>query len=77
MFRTVQTLRRSQLARNEMQASARTCGRRAADSMIENLGYSQVRSRQYTLIIPHRVIQVTIISFWVSETRLRLPQVNK
>ena len=29
---------RSQLARNEMQASARTCGRRAADSMIENVG---------------------------------------
>ena len=28
----------SQLARNEMQASARTCGKRAADSMIENVG---------------------------------------
>jgi len=28
----------SQLACNEMQASARTCGRRAADSMIENVG---------------------------------------
>ena len=28
----------SQLACNEMQASARTCGRRAADSMIENAG---------------------------------------
>ena len=27
-----------QLACNEMQASARTCGRRAADSMIENVG---------------------------------------
>ena len=38
MVRTVQTLLRSQLARNEMQASARTCGRRAADSMIENVG---------------------------------------
>ena len=39
MVRTVRrTLRRSQLACNEMQASARTCGRRAADSMTENLG---------------------------------------
>ena len=28
----------SQLACNEMQASAQTCGRRAADSMIENVG---------------------------------------
>ena len=35
---TVQTLLRSQLAYNEMQASARTCGRRAADSMIKNVG---------------------------------------
>ena len=32
------TLLRSQLACNKMQASARTCGRRAADSMIENAG---------------------------------------
>ena len=38
MVRTVQTLIHSQLACNEMQASARTCGRRAADSMIENVG---------------------------------------
>ena len=36
--RTVQTLLRSQQACNVMQASARTCGRRAADSMIENVG---------------------------------------
>ena len=36
--RTVQTLLHSQLACNEMQASARTCGRRAADSMIVNVG---------------------------------------
>ena len=36
MVRTVQTLLHSQLACNEMQASARTCGRRAADSMIQN-----------------------------------------
>ena len=35
MVRTVQTLLHSQLACNEMQASARTCGRRAADSMME------------------------------------------
>ena len=38
---------------------------------------AKVKSSQYTLIIPHRVIQLTTISFWVSETRLRLPQVNK
>ena len=37
----------------------------------------RLKSNQYTLIIPHRVIQLTAISFWVSETRLRLPQVNK
>ena len=29
----------SQLACNAMQASAQTCGRRAADSMIQNVGY--------------------------------------
>ena len=52
MVRTVQTLLRSQLACNEMQASARTCGRRAADSVIENVGYSQVRSSQYTFDHP-------------------------
>ena len=44
MVRTVQTLLHSQLACDEMQASARTCGRRAADSMIENVGSSQVKS---------------------------------
>ena len=37
MVRTIQTLIHSQLACNEMQASARTCGRRAADNMIENV----------------------------------------
>ena len=37
----------------------------------------RLKSSQYTLIIPHRVIQLTAISFWVSETRLCLPQVNK
>ena len=77
MVRTFQTLLHSQLACNEMQASARTCGRRAADSMIENVGSSQVKSSQYTSANPHRVIQLTTISFWVFETRLRLPQVNK
>ena len=77
MVRTVQTLLHSQLACDERQASARTCGRRTADSMIENVGWSQVKSSQYTLIIQHRVIQLTTVSFWVSETRLRLPQVNK
>ena len=44
MVWTVQTLLRSQLARNEMQASARTCGRRTADSMIKNVGSSHVKS---------------------------------
>ena len=47
MIRKVRwTLLRSHLACNEMQASAWTCGRRAADSMIENVGSksSQVKS---------------------------------
>ena len=58
MVRTIRrTLLRSQLACNEMHASTRTCDRRAADSMIENF-----RSSQYTLIVPHRVIQLTILS---------------
>ena len=34
-------------------------------------------SSQYTLIILHREIQLTNISFWVPETRLRLPQEKK
>ena len=39
MVRTVQrTLLRSHLACNEMQTSAQTCGRHAADSMIKNVG---------------------------------------
>ena len=37
----------------------------------------RLKPSQYTFITPHRVIQLTTISFWVSETRLRLPQVNK
>ena len=61
MVRTVRrTLLRSQLACYEMQASARTCGRRAADSMIENVAKvksiyfshpSQGSSANYYLIL--------------------------
>ena len=75
MVRTVKTLHHSQLACNEMQASAQTCGRHAADSMIQNVGYGQ-----YTFITPHRVIQLTTISFWVSVTKAAPPtsqQINK
>ena len=36
-----------------------------------------LKSSQYTFIIPHRIIELTTMSFWVSQTRLRLPQVNK
>ena len=68
MVRTVQTLLHSHLACNEMQTSARS---RQHDRKC------RLKSSQYTLIIPHRVIQLTTISFWVSETRLCLPQVNK
>ena len=39
--------------------------------------YAKVKSVQHTLIIPHRVIELTTISSWVKETRLRLPQVTK
>ena len=38
MVWTVQTLLRSQMVCNEMQALAQTCARHAADSMIENVG---------------------------------------
>ena len=62
MVRTVRrTLLRSQLACNEMQASVQTCGRRAAQ---HDQKY-RLKSTQYTFIIPHRVIQLTTISFWV------------
>ena len=37
----------------------------------------RLKSTQYTLIIPRGVIQLTTMSFWVPETRLLLPQVNK
>ena len=59
---------RPQLAPAEAQQTAR--------SEI-SVGSSQVKSGQYTLIIPHKVIQLTAVSFWIPETRLRLPQVNK
>ena len=75
MVQTVwQTLFHSQLACNEMQALAWTCSRQHDRKC--RLKSSQVKSI-YTLIIPHRVIQLTTISFWVPETRLSLPQVNK
>ena len=60
----------SQLACNEMQALARTCSR-------QHDRKCRLKSSQYTLIIPLRVIQLTTISFYVSQTRLRLPQVKK
>ena len=37
----------------------------------------RLKSSQYTLIIPHRVIQLSAISFWIPETRLHLPQVTE
>ena len=37
---------------------------------------AKFKSSQYTLIIPHRVIKLITTSFLVSETRLRLQQVN-
>ena len=52
MVRRVQTLLHSQLACNEMQASARTCSRRHDQKCM-------LKSSQYTLIIPHRVIQLS------------------
>ena len=42
----------------------RTCGRSAADSIIQFVGLSQISSSQYTIIIPLRVIQLTTMSFW-------------
>ena len=75
MVRTVRrTLLRSQLACNEMQASARTCGQTRSRQHDRKC---RLKSSHYTLIISHRVIQPTTISFWVPETWLRLPQVNK
>ena len=57
-----------------MQASARICGRRRSRQRDPKC---RLKSSQYILIIPHRVIQLTTISFWVPETRLCLPQANK
>ena len=62
MVQTVrQTLLGSQLACNEMQTSARTCGRHTVDSMIENVGKSiyfnhpsQGNSTNYYLILGPR-----------------------
>ena len=77
MVLTVQTLLRSQLACNEMQASARTCGRRAADT--EHDRKCRLKSSQYTLIIPHRIIQLTTIILGLRD-KAALPtnqQINK
>ena len=49
----------------------------AADAQQTAWSKCRLKSSQYTLIIPHRVIQLTTISFWVPKTRLSLPQVNK
>ena len=63
MVRTVQTLLRSQLARNEMQASARTCGRqhdrkcRLKSSQVKSIYFhhpSQGNSTNYYLILGPR-----------------------
>ena len=75
----VRTVRRTTLhfstgLYNEVQASALTCGGKRSR---QHDPKCRLKSSQHTLIIPHRVIQVTTISFWVPETRLRLPQVNK
>ena len=53
-----------------MQASAQTCSRQHDPNC-------RLKSSQYTLIIPHRVIQLTAMSFWVPKTRLHLLQANK
>ena len=51
MVRTVQTLLHSQLACNEMQASARTCGRRAKVKSVYFNHPSQGNSTNYYLIL--------------------------
>ena len=71
MVRTVwRTLLCSQLACNEMQVSAWTCSRQHDQKC-------RLKSSQYTSIIPHWVIQLAAISYWVPKTRLHLLQVNK
>ena len=50
----------------------------AADA--QQTAWSKMKSSEYTFTIPHRVIQLTTISFWVSKTRLAPPtsqQINK
>ena len=61
----------SQLACNEMQTSPELA---ALTRIRQHDRKCRLKSSQYTLIIPHRVIQLTTISFWISETRLRLPR---
>ena len=76
MVQTVQwTLLRSQLACNEMQALAQTCGSHAADSMIENVGKSQVKSVYFNQ--PSQGNSTNYYLILGPETRLRLPQVNR
>ena len=54
MVRTVQTLLHSQLACNEMQASARTCRQTRSRQHDRKSRLKSSQSSQYTLIIPHR-----------------------
>ena len=49
----------------------------AADAQQTAWSKMQAKVKSIYLIIPHRLIQLTTISCWVPETRLRLPQVNK
>jgi len=44
----------------------------AEDGMIQNVGQSQ-----YTLSIPHRVIQLSTISFWILETSKAVPTTSQ
>ena len=56
-----------------MQSSARTCSRQRDRQC-------RLKSSQYTFIIPHRVIQLTAISFWVLRDKAAPPtsqQINK
>ena len=56
------TLLRSQRACNEMHASARTCGRRAADSMIEKC---RLKSNQVKSIYFHHPSQGTSTNYYL------------
>ena len=61
-----------------MQASARTCGRRAADGMIQNVGQSQVRSVKSIYFNHHS--QGNSTNYYVilgPREKVRVPQVNK